>query len=53
MRLVDVELVAAHAPPQRLVPRGNKPAEERARLADGLESEGSPAIASIMRSLAP
>lgn len=31
----------------------NKPADERARLADGLESEGSPAIASIMRSLAP
>lgn len=31
----------------------NKPADERARLADGLESEGSPAIAAMMRTLAP
>ena len=31
----------------------NKPADERTRLAAGLESEGSPAIAAIMRSLAP
>ncbi|MDP3905810.1 FMN-binding negative transcriptional regulator [Novosphingobium sp.] len=31
----------------------NKPADERARVADGLESEGSPAIAQLMRTLAP
>lgn len=31
----------------------NKPAEERNRLADGLEAEGSPAIAQLMRTLAP
>lgn len=29
----------------------NKPADERARVADGLESEGSPAIAQLMRTL--
>ncbi|MBP6876555.1 MAG: phage tail protein I [Phenylobacterium sp.] len=33
LKLVDVDLVAAHAPPQRLVPRGNKPADERRRWA--------------------
>lgn len=31
----------------------NKPAEERARLAAGLEAEGSVAIAQLMRTLAP
>lgn len=31
----------------------NKSADERARVADGLESEGSPAIAQLMRTLAP
>lgn len=31
----------------------NKSAEDRARVAAGLEAEGSPAIAAIMRSLAP
>ena len=31
----------------------NKPADERARAADGLEAEGSPAIAQLMRTLAP
>jgi transcriptional regulator len=31
----------------------NKSAEERARVADGLERQGSPAIAELMRGLAP
>jgi transcriptional regulator len=31
----------------------NKPADERARLADALAAEGSPAIAQLMRTLAP
>lgn len=31
----------------------NKDAAERARVADGLEAEGSPAIAQLMRTLAP
>jgi len=31
----------------------NKPAEDRARIADALETSGSPAIAQLMRSLAP
>ncbi|MBS0474915.1 MAG: FMN-binding negative transcriptional regulator, partial [Proteobacteria bacterium] len=31
----------------------NKDAANRARLADGLEAEGSPAIAQLMRSLTP
>ncbi len=31
----------------------NKPADERARLADGMEAQGSPAIAQLMRSLVP
>lgn len=31
----------------------NKPVEERNRLANGLEAEGSPAIAQLMRTLAP
>ena len=31
----------------------NKPAEERARIADALEAQGSPAIAQLMRTLAP
>lgn len=31
----------------------NKPADARARIADGLEAEGSPAIAQLMRTLAP
>ncbi|MDE2412081.1 MAG: FMN-binding negative transcriptional regulator [Sphingomonadales bacterium] len=31
----------------------NKDAADRARLADGLEAEGSPAIAQLMRSLTP
>jgi transcriptional regulator len=31
----------------------NKPAEERARVAEGLESQGSRAIAQLMRTLAP
>jgi len=30
----------------------NKPAQERARVADGLEASGSPAIAQLMRTLA-
>lgn len=31
----------------------NKPADERGRVADGLEASGHPAIAQLMRSLAP
>lgn len=31
----------------------NKPVDERSRLADGLEAEGSPAIAQLMRMLTP
>lgn len=31
----------------------NKPAEERARVADGLAAQGSPAMAELMRRLAP
>ena len=31
----------------------NKPIDERARVADGLEGEGMPAIAQLMRTLAP
>jgi transcriptional regulator len=31
----------------------NKPEEERARVADGLDAQGSPAIAELMRRLAP
>jgi transcriptional regulator len=31
----------------------NKSAEERARVADGLEAQGSRAIAQLMRTLAP
>jgi transcriptional regulator len=31
----------------------NKPADERARVADGLESEGAAGIAALMRTLAP
>jgi transcriptional regulator len=31
----------------------NKSAEERARVADGLERQGSPAVAELMRTLAP
>lgn len=31
----------------------NKPTEERARVAEGLDAEGSPAIAQLMRTLAP
>ena len=31
----------------------NKPAAERARLADGLEASGHPALAGLMRTLAP
>ena len=31
----------------------NKPADERARVADALEGEGSPGIAQLMRTLAP
>jgi transcriptional regulator len=31
----------------------NKPADERARVADGLEANGSAALAQLMRSLAP
>jgi len=31
----------------------NKPADERARAADGLETQGSLAIAQLMRMLAP
>ena len=31
----------------------NKPAQERARVADGLEASGHPAIAQLMRTLAP
>ena len=31
----------------------NKPAEERSRVADGLEQSGAPALAALMRSLAP
>jgi len=31
----------------------NKPADERARLIDGLEEQGAPAMAALMRGLAP
>ena len=31
----------------------NKPAEERSRVADGLEQSGAPALAALMRTLAP
>jgi transcriptional regulator len=31
----------------------NKPADERTRVAAGLEAEGSPAIAELMRKLVP
>jgi transcriptional regulator len=31
----------------------NKSAEERARIAEGLEAQGAPAIAQLMRTLAP